>query len=100
MDNPRLPLTQEDIYETDDINFAGLLRALGVPQVGKRAEDTLDPERPRMWFIFSFRSRCLNLFEQLQLDDVQVGFNALSAEIVKVRNQVFQQPRRRPRPHR
>jgi hypothetical protein len=80
----------EETYETDDINFAGLLRAKGIRQTGKRVEADGDPDRPHYWFEFGDRTRCLALEDALQLDDVPVGFNALSREIVQVRNQVFQ----------
>ena len=93
-DNEEVLIGDEQLYETDDINFAALLRAKGIKQVSNRTDEFVG-ERPRVWFVFGERDRCLQLYDQLQISDVEVGYNALSHHIMQVRSQVFKRPSRR-----
>ena len=92
MDNP---VPGVSAYETDDVNLAALLRAKDIPQTGRRAEDTADPDRPHYYFQFeNTNDQCAKIAEEALLGTITVNFRRFVAEQNAIRDQIFKNSRR------
>lgn len=77
---PMMAPSPNSEYETDDRNFAALLRALGIAQTGKRVVPTTDPERPRFYFKFGQREECERIKDASLIGQVTVNYQKFIAE--------------------